>query len=424
MRVLCGCLTEEEEVTSAIVLDTEQISARQLWERLHGKGVEGKWFILDVRNEEEAKAWRIEGPKSVPSVQVPYFAFIDDPDQALRKVPDNLGEAIVVCAKGGASEFAATLLRDAGRAALNLTGGMIAWGELHVPIRVPLEREHDGRFELWQFNRYGKGCLSYVAIAGGEAVVVDPSRFLDIYQQFVESRGARIVEVLETHVHADHLSGGAQLARRNGARYRVLNAEGREPKLPVEVFPLEGDVEIRLGDKAGGSLIAQALRTPGHTPGSTSYLIAGRYLLSGDTLFVQGVGRPDLGGDVEKWGRALHQTLRTVVASLADDVVVLPAHFGGPAEADLDGLVCGELGQLRRRSPELAIRDPTEFVRAIKADVREAPAIYREIIEANLGLIDPGDKAAEWELGKNECAAASGRAPGGNGQRQPLEEEA
>ena len=157
-------------------------------------------------------------------------------------------------------------------------------------------------------------------------------------------------------------------------------------------------------------LQANALPTPGHPPGSTSYLVDGRYVLSGDTLFVRGVGRPDLGGHAEEWGRMLHRTLREVVAGLPDGTVVLPGHFADVDEEDGLGLVSGELGKLRAEAPEFAIADPEAFVAAMRAGVKEAPAIYGEIVRANLGLVDPGERASEWELGKNECAASAGRA--------------
>lgn len=397
----------------------DQIDPRGLWDRLFGRQAR-EFFILDVRNEDEARRWKVEGPLPVPTVNIPYFDFLEDEEGELARVPADLGEAVVICAKGGSSDYVAGLLRQAGRPAVNLDGGMAAWGDLHVPLRIPTG-PGDGAFELWQINRYGKGCLSYLIVAGDEAAVVDPSRFTDVYMRLAAERGARIVEVLETHVHADHLSGGALLARQTGARLRVLAGHGAEPRLEVPITPFDADqTEIRLGSGPGVAIQALAIRTPGHTPGSVSYLVADRYLLSGDTLFVQGVGRPDLGGHVEEWGRALFKTLNDVVARLPDDLVVLPAHFSSRSEVGADGIVQGRLGDLREQAPEFAIADPDEFVAAMRAGVQEPPAIYAEIVRANLGLVEPGERASEWELGRNECAASAHlqatAGPGGAGK--------
>jgi glyoxylase-like metal-dependent hydrolase (beta-lactamase superfamily II) len=384
-----------------------EITVRELWERLHGRQP-GRFYVLDVRNEDEFARWRVEGALDVPQINVPYFAFVDDPEKALARVPTDLGEAVVICAKGDSSEFVKDLMLEAGIPAVHVAGGMIAWGDLHVPIRVPVDEPGAG-WELWQLSRYGKGCLSYAVVANGEAAIVDPSRFVELYESFARERGARIVEVLETHVHADHLSGGAELARRTGARYRVVNGLGREPSLGVPIAPLVDGEAIRLGGDRGVTIGAQVLHTPGHTPGSTSYLVGGRYLLSGDTIFVQGVGRPDLGGHLEEWGRQLHRTLTTVVAGLPAETTVLPAHFAGSTEAEPSGIVRGRLAAIRERAPEFQIADPAEFVERMRANMKDPPAIYAEIVKANLGLVDPGENAGEWELGKNECAATAAK---------------
>ncbi len=382
------------------------ITVRDLWDRLHSGSAAG-WYLLDVRNADEFARWKVEGAIEVPQVNLPYFAFIDDPEAALRSVPRDLGEAVVICAKGDASEFVKDILNQAGLPAVHVAQGMAGWGDLHVPVRVPLE---DGAgYAVWQFNRWGKGCLSYAVVAGGEAAIVDPSRFVEVYQAFAGEQGVRIVEVLETHVHADHLSGGAALARRSGARYRVVSGAGAEPALDVPVTELEDGEAIRLGGAGGVTIEARVLRTPGHTPGSTSYLVGGRHLLSGDTIFVQGVGRPDLGGHLEDWGRQLHRTLTEVVARLPGDITVLPAHFAGAGEAEPGGLVRGRLGSIRERAPEFHLADPAEFVERIRANMKDPPAVYADIVRANLGLVDPGEAAGEWELGKNECAAAAAK---------------
>src|SRR5262245_19127489 len=184
------------------------------------------------------------------------------------------------------------LLRDAGIAAENVQGGMVAYGEYVQPVRVPLSREESMAFEIWQVNRRGKGCLSYVVRAGATAVVVDPSRQVEWYAGFVSRLAARIVHVLDTHVHADHLAGGPALAALAGAPYFVGAGEGFD--LRHAIRPLRDGDELHLGGSAGVALRARVVATPGHTPGSTSYLIGQRHLLTGDTMFVGGIGRPDL----------------------------------------------------------------------------------------------------------------------------------
>jgi glyoxylase-like metal-dependent hydrolase (beta-lactamase superfamily II) len=297
------------------------------------------------------------------------------------------------------------MLRDRSVPARTVAGGMVAYGESLLPVRVPLDREEEGRFEIWQMNRRGKGCLSYVIRSGSEAVVIDPSRNLREYEEFAESLGAGIVGVFDTHVHADHISGGPKLASEHGARYFV--AAGSGMKLHHHVDALQDGEEILLGGPKGVRLHVRILSTPGHTPGSTSFLVGKNHLLTGDTIFVESVGRPDLGGQVVEWGKMLFHTLTTRISTLPDDIVILPAHYASTSEIGPDGVVSGRLGNLRRTVPELQIGSEAEFVEAMKKALKTPPDVYEKIIKVNLGL-QPLDEATatEWELGKNECAAS------------------
>ena len=378
-----------------------EITPRELFERLVTRGETPA--ILDVRNADEFAAWRIEGRRPLNHLNVPYFAFIDEPEASAERVARAGSAWIAVCAKGDSSAFVAEILREAGTDAVNLVGGMQAWGDLHVPVPVG---GADGRFELWQVNRYGKGCLSYVVLAGGQAVVVDASRHLEVYEAFLRERGAALVQVLDTHVHADHLSGGAELARRAGASYHV--AAGPDFTLGKAVQPLGDGTTLRLGGNGGGAIEVGLIATPGHTPGSSCYLVDESWLLSGDTLFVNGIGRPDLGGHVEAWGRALFHTLHQgPLSRRPDEVVVLPAHFASPVELDGEGVVERPLGDLRAAAPELRLPTEAAFVEAMRGAVKSPPEVYQKIIAANLapGSV-PEEEASEWELGKNQCAAA------------------
>jgi glyoxylase-like metal-dependent hydrolase (beta-lactamase superfamily II) len=389
--------------------DGAEITPRELFERLVTRGEAPA--ILDVRNEDEFAAWKIEGIRPLAHLNVPYFGFIDEPEQSAEQVARAGKTWIAVCAKGDSSAFVAEILRGQGMRAVNLVGGMEAWGNLHVPVRVD-----DGArgFELWQLDRYGKGCLSYVVLAGRQALVVDASRHLEVYEAFLRERSARVVQVLDTHVHADHLSGGAELARRAGAPFFVAAGAGVELRRAVR--PLADGAELTLGSGGGGGAVTvRVIATPGHTPGSTCYLVDGRWLLSGDTIFVSGIGRPDLGGQVEAWGRALFRTLHEgPLSALPDDVVVLPAHFASPAELDRRGVVERRLGDIRAASPEMKLPTEAAFVEAMRRAVKPPPDVYGKIIAANLSPADvPGEQASEWELGKNQCAASVPAAPRG-----------
>jgi glyoxylase-like metal-dependent hydrolase (beta-lactamase superfamily II) len=389
--------------------DSTEITPLELFERLVTRGETPP--ILDVRNEDEFAAWKIEGIRPLAHLNVPYFGFIDEPERSAEQVARAGDTWIAVCAKGDSSAFVAEILRERGMRAVNLVGGMEAWGNLHVPVRVD-----DGSrgFEFWQIDRYGKGCLSYVLLAGGQAIVVDASRHLEVYETFLRVHRARVLQVLDTHVHADHLSGGAELARRAGAPFFV--AAGAGVDLRRAVRPLADGTELTLGGGAGGAAVTvRVIATPGHTPGSICYLVDGRWLLSGDTIFVSGIGRPDLGGQVEAWGRALFRTLHEgPLSALPDDVVVLPAHFASPAELDRRGVVERRLADIRAASPELALPTEAAFVEAMRRAVKAPPDVYGKIIAANLSPADvPDEQASEWELGKNQCAASVPAAPRG-----------
>src|SRR5713226_3722748 len=352
-------------------------------------------LLLDVRNEDEHRSWPLEGRRPVETIHIPYFEFIEAAEASLAKVPAHPGPIAVLCAKGGSSELVAALLRETGRAAQNVAGGMVAYGEYLSPVRVPLDKDKAdiAGLEIWQINRRGKGCLSYVIRAGGEAIVIDPSRQVDFYQAWVKGLGARIVRVLDTHIHADHVSGGVALARRAGAPYFVP-ADGA-PRLDASALP--GSAGLR----------ADVLETPGHTPESVCYLIAGRYLFTGDTLFSDGIGRPDLGGHLREWGRELYRSLHQRLLEVSDQTLVLPAHYAGPSAIHPDGTVTGRLRTLRQSVPELQLVGEDEFIRALTSQMRPAPRHYEDIVKVNLGAAEASeDQVCEWELGRNQCAVA------------------
>lgn len=356
-----------------------------------------------MRNAEEFAAWRVEGRRPVETIHIPYFAFVEDAAGAVARLPRDR-PIVALCAKGGASTMVVDVLSDAGISARSLVGGMVAYGDYQQTVKVPLSAPDAGRFELWQIHRRGTGCLSYVVRAGRDAVVVDPSRHVQRYEAFVRDLGARIIGVLDTHVHADHLSGGPALAMRNEVPYYARESVATRHRVAV----LADASRVRLGEPPA-TLELDVIATPGHTPESTSYLLGGRYLLTGDTLFVRGVGRPDLGGRALEWGRELYRTLHHRLAQLPDDTVILPAHCAGVDEMGADGVVCGRLSNLRH-TPDFAIESEDAFAHAMVSAGQPPPPSYAEIMRANLGSsVIELEQAMEWERGKNQCTASAVR---------------
>jgi glyoxylase-like metal-dependent hydrolase (beta-lactamase superfamily II) len=134
-------------------------------------------------------------------------------------------------------------------------------------------------------------------------------------------------------------------------------------------------------------------------------LFAERYLFTGDTLFSDGIGRPDLGGHVEEWGRSLYRSLHKRLLGLSDRTLILPAHYAGPSGINSDGTVAERLEKLRQGIPELQLRGEDEFIQALTSQMKPPPRHYKEIVRLNLGAAVASDEqVCEWELGRNQCA--------------------
>jgi glyoxylase-like metal-dependent hydrolase (beta-lactamase superfamily II) len=373
------------------------VAAPDLYERLSGPAPPR---ILDVRNAEEFARWRVEGPHPGDVLNVPYFEFVEREEASVKKVTDWLGSRptipVVVCAEGGSSAYVAEILEGRGVGAANLAGGMVAWG-LGTAVRPVVG---SGPVRLWQVVRFGRGCLSYVVARGEDAIVVDPHKGLDAFRALLDQQRLRLRAVFDTHLHADHVSGGSVLSRDAGVGYHASRADFEGAAMPVEEL-VDGRA-VRIGRLEVLPIVP--LGTPGHTPGSTSLLVGDAHLLTGDTVFVDDVGRPDLGGQAAAWARELYHTLHERLRPLGDAVVVLPAHAASLATPGPDGAVAGTLGDLRRgnRAMQLSL---DAFVHEAERAAGSAPPEYARIREINLGRETAAEtELTALELGKNQCA--------------------
>jgi glyoxylase-like metal-dependent hydrolase (beta-lactamase superfamily II) len=353
------------------------------------------FFILDVRNETDFNDWKIEG-ENFEYLNIPYFDLLDGVEEILDKVPTDK-EVLVVCAKEGSSVMVAEMLEEAGREVSYLQGGMKAWSEHLEPVKVGNLKDGGA---MYQFVRIGKGCLSYAVVSNGEAALIDATRMTDVYLDFAKELGVEIKHVFDTHLHADHISGGRKIAEATGATYWLPPKDADEVVFNYQ--SLEDGNEVTIGDT---KIVINALYSPGHTIGSTSFVVDGKYLLSGDILFIDSIGRPDLAGKAEDWVADLRESLYTRYKQLSDELLVLPAHFMIIDELNEDGSVSEKLGTLFEKNHGLNIEDEAEFRKLVTENLPPQPNAYQEIRETNMGKISPDEeKQREMEIGPNRCA--------------------
>ncbi|HKA35358.1 MAG TPA: rhodanese-like domain-containing protein [Thermoanaerobaculia bacterium] len=238
------------------------------------------------------------------------------------------------------------------------------------------------------FKQFYLGCLaqaSYMIGSGGIAAVVDPRRDIDTYLEEAEKQGLRIRHVIETHLHADFVSGHRELAQRTRSRiYFGGKANAKFDHQSVH----DGD-EISFGD-----VTLRFLETPGHTPESVSVLVFDRSLgpepqavLTGDTLFIGDVGRPDLLGakmSAQELAGMLYDSLHGKLLMLPDTVAVYPAHGAGSlCGRNISSETSSSIGQQRRFNYALQPMPREEFIRMMTADLPEAPAYFSRDVQIN-----------------------------------------
>ncbi|MEY2193201.1 MBL fold metallo-hydrolase [Neobacillus sp. BF23-41] len=350
-------------------------------------------FILDVRNENDFKDWKIEGV-NFEYLNVPYFDLLDGVEEIIDKLSTDK-EILVVCAKEGSSIMVAEMLSDKGLTVHYLKGGMKEWSEHLEPVKIGDLKDGGS---IYQFVRIGKGCLSYLIESNGEAVIVDASRMIEEYESFASAHNIQIKHVVDTHLHADHISGGRKIAEKTGATYYLPPKDAEEV-----VFNYRGLVEgndIVVGNTKVG---VNPFYTPGHTIGSTSLVVDEKYLLSGDILFVESIGRPDLAGKAEDWVADLRESLYNKYKLFPKDLMVLPAHFSRISELG-NGEVSANLGELYERNKGLHLEE-VEFRKLVTDNLPPQPNSYQEIRQTNMGKITPdAEMQREMEIGPNRCA--------------------
>ncbi|MFQ3319356.1 MAG: glyoxylase-like metal-dependent hydrolase (beta-lactamase superfamily II) [Natronomonas sp.] len=350
-------------------------------------------FILDVRNEDDYEEWQIPGSTNLPIYDELLKHDFSTLADRLDELPEDQ-EIAVICVAGVTSARAAEFLQKEGFDAKSIENGMNGWGRVHRQYEI------DGIDGIVQIVRPGTGCVSYLVHDGDEAIVVDPTQYIDQYLGAADGRGLDIVGVADTHAHADHISGARRLAGELDTPYYLHKEDSGALDEVSEL--VDGDV-IPVGERE-----LDIRYTPGHTPGSVSFEF-GDALISGDALFLRSVGRPDLEDSSEAAVReASHQLFDSLdrLIDRDDETVVLPGHFSDEVVRPL----ATDLGELKEESTNELLSyvedgDEETFVETIVETLADEPANYNEIKQINWGKEQPGDDAEALELGPNNCAA-------------------
>jgi hydroxyacylglutathione hydrolase len=231
------------------------------------------------------------------------------------------------------------------------------------------------------------GCASYLVgdVSAGKAAVVDPQWDIDPYLRLSRLHGVRIEHVLETHNHADHVSGHGRLARATGATIHIHELAEAE----YAHDPIADGWTLRVGE-----VEMEALHTPGHRPEHTSFLLRdlGRgeeplAVLTGDSLFIGDSARPDLAIEPREGAAALYESLHDRMLTLADEVEVWPAHLGGSlcGSAGIDHKTSSTIGFERRHNRALQLRSEEEFVADAVGTLGNRPPNVAHVVALNRG---------------------------------------
>lgn len=363
---------------------TELISSISTYELLPLLDGADNLCLLDVREIDEVADWKIPGVHNIP---------LGSLEKRVDEVP-RAERIVVICAAGTRARQGAEILAHHDIASSVLEGGMGAWATTYDEVEGTF-----GGASVVQLRRRGKGCLSYVVGGATNAVVIDPSREIDRYLDVAARHGWTISHVFDTHLHADHISGARELVAGSGAALWLNPADPFE----FEFEPLVDGKSIEL--KPGVDLRVSSVSVPGHTEGSTMYQLGEHAIFTGDTLFLESVGRPDLADQAEAFAHHLYASLHQRVLPLSDEITVFPAHFGPSVEVRAHEFVARKLGSLRHELAALAF-DENDFVTWAITNVKDRPGNYKQIASINAGQVELGTDGVDLEMGPNRCAIA------------------
>ena len=374
-------------------------------------------FILDVRDHEEHKSWKISYDKHQDSLVIP----IDDlsSPQSLEQIPKDK-EIVAFCARGNRSMSAAKMLSKHGYRVKSVDGGLVGWNTVYD---VALVTDKDSPIDIWQIRRISKGCISYLVASSHNknAIAIDATCEVDnIISNILSENRLKLTKVIDTHMHADHLSGSTRLAKKYGSVIYLSSLEDYNIKNNTHGLNLHlignGDV-VKIDEE----YILEAIHTPGHTNGSISLKIQKKndhvvedgnhpikknqnnnlYIFVGDTIFVNGIGRPDLHNKTEEFARMLFKTYHQKILNLPKETIFLSAHYNVAFEHEKP--IYETIKSIHQNIDLLSVPE-AEFVKFVTDNIPPRPTNYEKITLANKQMISCDEiEQKDIEIGPNAC---------------------
>lgn len=369
-----------------------KISPKEVKDRLNSNT--NGFLLVDIRENDEFTDWKIPGAVNIPVHNFIAKGNFDEIIRQLSKIPRDK-YIITICSKGINSQVAASILREMGYNAVSLDKGMKGWNENFDIYKINFEK-----FEVIQFVRIGKGCLSYLIVdkATSQTALFEPALFINQYENYIRANALHLKYIIDTHAHADHFSGGMELAKKLNLDYYINETEVDSI---FQFKSLKAVKHIKLGESN-----IEILFTPGHTDGSLSFLINNEALLCGDLLLLESPGRPDLARTKDEsiaGAGKLFDTLQQLKLNLNDNVVILPSHFTKTGIRP----VMMSFSELKNSTEALSIDDKNEFINFITSNIPNTPPNFETIKKFNkAGVMIPLDYAEDLEIGPNRCAAS------------------
>lgn len=409
-------MTEEEKNEASTNSKSLTIKPEELKVKID-KGEE--IFILDVRNQHEHDAWSVSYDRYQDTPVIPVDTITSS--AALEQLPKDK-EIITFCTHGHRSSNAAKMLSELGYKVKTIEGGMDGWSNL---FDIALVDTNSDILKIWQIRRVSKGCMSYVvaSMKDKKAIIIDATCKIDaVLKDLLEENGLKISRVIDTHMHADHLSGSTRIASKYGAQISISSLEkydikNSETENNLKPTPIQDGGKLEIGD----GFYLEAIHTPGHTDGGISLKLEIRgmsesktrndassskyFLFTGDTIFVNGVGRPDLHKKSEEYAKKLYQTYQQKLFNLPDKTMILPAHHSSSfrhAKPVFDTL---ESIKLKLNSITKSEKD---FLNYISSNIPPQPMNYEQIVSINKNLTFC-DRIGQQDLesGPNSCGIST-----------------